>query len=248
MKHLKKFIFLFALATLSCDSEKITELNTANVSFSFTHLVDGSPLVLDQIEYKNALNQEFSIKTVKYFISQVTLYKEDNTTIDLTDIMYVDVRSPETLIHPSLEKIAVGNYSGISFILGLSPEENVSGRFTTPPESLMEWPLPMGGGYHYMKLEGEFKTPDEQSFFNFHSGMLGGTAYEIHINLSDLPFNVSNNGLHVQINMEIQNWFNNPNDWDFSYFGPAIMGNPEAQETVQENGQDVFSIEVIDGI
>jgi hypothetical protein len=46
--------------------------------------------------------------------------------------------------------------------------------------------------------------------------------------------------------MEIQNWFTNPNDWDFSYFGPGIMGNPEAQKAVQKNGQNVFSFNVFE--
>jgi hypothetical protein len=29
--------------------------------------------------------------------------------------------------------------------------------------------------------------------------------------------------------------------WDFAYFGPAIMENHEAQETIQKNGVDVFT-------
>ena len=41
--------------------------------------------------------------------------------------------------------------------------------------------------------------------------------------------------------MEIQNWFKNPTEWDFAYFGAAIMGNHEAQATIQKNGADVFT-------
>jgi hypothetical protein len=48
--------------------------------------------------------------------------------------------------------------------------------------------------------------------------------------------------------MEIQNWFTNPTDWDFTYWGPGIMGNHDAQKTVQENGVDVFSFAVVENL
>ena len=107
----------------------------------------------------------------------------------------------------------------------------------------MEWPVPMGGGYHYMKLEGEFIAGLTESFFNFHSGGLDGNSYEVVVDLSDQPFSVANE-LNIDIKMEIQNWFTNPVDWDFTYFGTGIMGNHEAQETVQKNGRDVYSFAV----
>ena len=50
-----------------------------------------------------------------------------------------------------------------------------------------------------------------------------------------------NNQVQIDLDMEIQNWFKNPVDWDFAYFGAAIMGNAEAQATIQKNGKDVFT-------
>ncbi len=244
MKIYRFLGLLFGLVVFSCSSEVNVKPNIVELNMSFIHLVDDSPVQLDQLIYKNALDQEFSIKTIKYFISEVKLYKEDNSVIELEDIHYVDVRLSETLNYVFTENIPEGNYAGISFIYGLTPEENISGRFTESPESLMEWPEPMGGGYHYMKLEGEYKTPNEENFFNFHSGMLDGTPYEILVDLNNQPFTVSGTSLDLKLNMEIQNWFQNPTDWDFTYLGPAIMGNHEAQKTVQENGVDVFTFEV----
>ena len=97
-----------------------------------------------------------------------------------------------------------------------------------------------------MKLEGDYIT--EGNFYNFHTGMLNGTPYEVHVDLKNNAFNVDANQVTLQINMEIQKWFTSPNNWDFTYFGPGIMGNPEAQETVQENGIDVFSFEKLTGV
>ena len=108
----------------------------------------------------------------------------------------------------------------------------------------MEWPVPMGGGYHYAKIEGQYITAD--NYFNFHSGMLNGTPYEVHVDLKNQAFTVSGDSLHLNLQMEIQNWFTNPTNWDFTYWGGGIMGNPDAQKTMQGNGVDVFSFAVIE--
>ena len=241
-------ILLLIVLAVGCSKNETITPKTATVNLHFTHLVDGNNVELDQVVYKNALGQDYSIKTIKYFITRVQLHQPDNSTIDFEDVFYVDIRTPESLIQLLNNKIPVGDYTGISFVYGLVPEDNITGRFTAPPESLMEWPMPMGGGYHYMKLEGDYVINDQSNFFNFHAGMLNGTPYEVHVELKNHPFSVTGEKVDLEIAMEIQNWFKSPNDWDFAYFGGGIMGNPEAQQTVHENGQDVFSFKEINDI
>ena len=237
---------LFSLLFISCKTEETIDPNTVELNLSFSHVVDAAPVQLDQLIYKNAMDQAFSIKTIKYFISEIKLYKADNSVIIFSDIHYVDIRIPETLNYTFSSKISAGDYTGISFVYGLTPNENITGRFPEPPESLMEWPVPMGGGYHYAKIEGQYITAD--NYFNFHSGMLNGTPYEVHVDLKNQAFTVSGNSLHLNLQMEIQNWFTNPTDWDFTHWGGGIMGNPDAQKTVQENGVDVFTFAVIENL
>jgi hypothetical protein len=237
---------LFGLLIISCKSAENVKPHTVELNFNFSHLVDAAPVQLDQLIYQNALDQDFSIKTIKYFISEMKLYKADNSVIIFSDIFYVDIRLPETLNYTLSSKIPEGEYSGISFVYGLTPAENITGRFPDQPESLMEWPVPMGGGYHYAKIEGQYITEDQ--YFNFHSGMLDGTAYEIHVDLKNQPFTVTGSSLDINLKMELQNWFTNPTDWDFIYWGPGIMGNHDAQKTVQENGANVFSFAVVENL
>jgi MbnP len=245
MKRSVLFSILLVLLAVSCNSDKGIRPRIVDISLNFSHLVDGNTVQLDQLIYKNALGQEFSIMTIKYFVSRLKLYLDDNTIIELPGIYYIDIRSPETLKQTISEKIPEGNYNGMSFVYGLTPADNISGRFTQPPQSLMEWPELLGGGYHYAKIEGKYKTPAGERFFNLHSGMLNGTAYEIHVDLKSQPFVVSGTSVDLLLKMEMQNWFAKPTDWDFTYFGPAVMGNPEAQKTIRENGANVFSFEVI---
>jgi methanobactin biosynthesis MbnP-like protein len=232
---------LIILLLIACESGNVVSLNAVDVEITCRHHVDGNQLMLDQLVYSTAIGQAFSVKTVKYFISNIKLYKEDNTIVELPDIHFVDIRLPETVNFILSEKIPTGNYSGLSFVYGLTPEENITGRFSNPPESLMEWPEPLGGGYHYAKIEGQYIAAD--NFFNFHTGMLDGTDYSIPIDLNT-PFTISANGANLELNMEIQNWFTGPNNWDFTVYSSGIMGNHEAQKAIQENGADVFNLDI----
>lgn len=235
---------LLGLLFIACDNDE-PDPNSVTVNLQFNHLVDNVPVQLDQLIYKNALDQDFSIKTVKYFISGFKIHNPDGSTIDFDDIHYIDIREPATLSYIFEDKIPPGDYAGISYIHGLAKEDNVTGSLGLELDQLMEWPMMMGGGYHYMKLEGDYKAGSEESFFNFHSGGLDGVEYEINVDLTNQPFSVSKD-LNIELSMEIQNWFKNPVNWDFTYFGSGIMGNHEAQETVQDNGIDVYTFAVLE--
>lgn len=232
---------IFMLAVGGCSDNSIQPEETT-VQLQFLHLIDNQALEMDNIKYSNALGQPYSIKTVKYFVSRITFHKSDGTDVMIPDIHYVDVRDATTLTYDLSEKIPYGTYTGISFIYGLVPEDNVTGSLGLDLDRLMEWPVPMGGGYHYMKLEGEYVYNDVTNFFNFHSGGLNGTAYEIHVDLPNSGFEANASKKAVGFNMEISKWFTDPVDWDFNYWGSGIMGNADAQATVQKNGANVFSV------
>ncbi|MCB0495074.1 MAG: hypothetical protein KDC79_02975 [Cyclobacteriaceae bacterium] len=239
MKIVKFFLLIILGASTSCTNNTVQPEETA-IELQFLHNVNGDPLELDNIKYTNAVGQTYSIKTVKYFISRVTLHRTDGADITIPDIHYVDIRDDATLTYELSEKIPYGSYSGISFVYGLVPEDNVTGSLGLEIDRLMEWPVPMGGGYHYMKLEGDYN--EAGNFFNFHSGSLDGVDYAIHVDLPNSAFDANTSKLNVGLVMEISNWFKNPVDWDFAYWGSGIMGNADAQATVQKNGTDVFSV------
>ena len=46
----------------------------------------------------------------------------------------------------------------------------------------------------------------------------------------------------LDLTMIIDNWFRNPNLYDFNEYGSHIMQNQAAQQALKENGNDVFRI------
>lgn len=244
---MKQFILSSIIVLTACTNNKVeAPISEATVTMGFIHLNKNVALELDNIIYTNALDQAYSIKTVKYFVSKITFLHEDGTKYIAPDIHYVDIRNSETLQLELSKTIPFGKYSKISFVYGLEPEDNVTGSLGIELDRLMEWPAPMGGGYHYMKLEGEYVANNETNFFNFHAGSLANKAYEIYVDLPNSGFEINSNTLSIDLKMEVNNWFQNPTDWDFAYWGSGIMGNADAQSTVQQNGVDVFTIEISD--
>lgn len=220
----------------------------ATVAIALEHLANGSAIVLGtDTPYVNAAGNHFGVTRLSYFVSDVTLTTTDGTTITAAGAHYVDHDTASTrLIELPVDAGAL-ELASISFVMGLPPALNVTGAFSSPPESLMEWPVMMGGGYHYMKLEGRYIDAAGEPFnFMAHSGALRGTDYSFPVELDAHGVTIGEGDVTLTVAMNVEEWFTNPNDWDLNdYFNATmhgIMGNAAAQASLQENGAGVFTL------
>jgi len=105
----------------------------------------------------------------------------------------------------------------------------------------MAWPEMMGGGYHYMKLEGAYQN--DSTFYNTHTGPSMGVDYSFMVS-KEIALNVDGDlgDISFDLNMIIDNWYKNPNDISFAN---AIMMDMQKQMQFKMNGMtDVFTIEL----
>lgn len=218
----------------------------ASVTIAFEHLVDGGPVTIGtDTPYTNAAGNAYGVTLVRYFISDVTLTYADASEHAAPGAHYVDHDLAETQAY-LLTGVPEGDLAAISFTMGLTPALNVTGAFSDPPESLMEWPQMMGGGYHHMKFEGRYINSASEPFaFKVHSGPLGGTDYSFPVEL-DATGRAIADGATLTVQMNLEEWFTNPNTWDLNdYFTadhPGIMGDAAAQASLKENGLGVFTL------
>lgn len=261
MKQPIFFFTLVFLSLLSCKKEEEPKEDPyGNIEFSFLHKVDGELLEVDIRQYLNAAGNEYMINEIQYFITDITLHIPGGDTFlidDFKGIHYIDTDLEETQKWHVYDHIPTGHYESISFTFGFKEENNHSLMFVNPPESFMFWPEYLGGGYHYMKLNGKWLDSNQQiSPFDFHLGI--GQIYDttgqvtgfIHNNFSvTLPnssFNVVESQLtKMEIVMNIENWFMSPNIYDHNYWGGDIMQTQEAMHLACENGHDVFTINML---
>jgi hypothetical protein len=250
----KRYLLLFllfiivGLLVISCkkDEEDDTPPPTpeVEVKFFFSNRVGTSTLNFDQIMYQNEFGNLYSVSTLQYFVSDIKLNKPDGNSVLIDAIHYVDGKDQNTLLFTPPTKVPAVDYSSISFIFGLSEEKNVTGAFPNPPESLMEWPVPMGGGYHYMKLEGKIDNDGVTENYQAHTGPTMGNPYFIEVTLPASAF-TAKDGLIITIGMDINNWWANPNTIDLNDM-TSIMMNMDAQQKLKVNGADVFYLESIE--
>ncbi len=246
---------------LSCDKGNTDPQEpSGKLRFTFSHSADDKTLLFDSLYITNSAGNKYLINEIQYFISEVALHKKDGSNLLLNnwkDIHYIDTDIGSTLEYTFVDDIPLADYSGIEFTFGLSEEKNQSLMFVNPPESYMFWPENLGGGYHYMKLNGKWlDTLNQLAPFNFHLG-IGQIYYSypdsitgfvhnyFNVNMFDADFSVSENQTTtINIIMNIENWFTSPNDYDHNYWGGDIMQNQEAMKQATENGIDVFSYEI----
>lgn len=235
---------LFAFGVLFTSFTKKDEganIGKTQVTFKFVHKVRIEIVEFDTIKYVNAFGNKYSVATLNYFVSNITLHGEDGNSLLFDEAHYVDATDPSTIIYSPTTMVPDGIYSYISFVFGLEGVKNKTGRFLNPPMNRMEWPIGMGGGYHYMKLEGKFYSGDLEDSFQAHSGPLDKKPYYFDVVLPESSFTVDGQDFTIEINMDIDKWWKNPHTLDLDNI-TSIMGNHSIQQQLKENGADVFTI------
>ena len=233
----------YAPITGCTDSTAINYLATATINdgsceylslnINFKHYVDGIELIANEMIYTNPSNDNYSIQTLRYLISDITLHTNNGDETVLNELHFIDISIDSTLIL-NIPQINYQNYTSLSFTMGLDSIKNITNLFLNEnffPSFV--WPEFLGGGYHYMQLEGDFNT-----VFNGYTTHTGGT------NGIDFSFNKMfsiTDITDININMEITNWYKNPEIFDLTTDG--IMGDINKQTILKANGiEDVFSV------
>ena len=212
------------------------------VDICVDYSVNNEPLITDTLCYTNEAGNEFLVTEIQWFVSKWELQDEQGRWIASDRIFYIDTNIPESQTL-RMDSIPIGKYKKVRFTFGLDESDNLSGRFSDPPESNMFWPEQLGGGYHYMKLNGKFVNEAGQLVpLNIHLGRLHEEDNHFTVELP-IDFSITENTENqLHLTMIIDNWFRSPNLYDFNEYGSAIMQNQAAQNVLKQNGQDVFDI------
>ena len=147
-----------------------------------------------------------------------------------------------------------GKYDSISFIFGITASLNKTGLFVNPPQNNMAWPGMLGGGYHYMKLNGFWKdSVNHIESLNFHLGIgqiynskdsiIGFVQNYFTVDLPSSAFTLTQGTTEtVQIIMNIEKWFQGAYTFNFNKEGQNIMMNQNAMSQIKANGKHVFTV------
>jgi hypothetical protein len=226
---------LLTVLVFSC--KKSDEKHSGIVKIQINHTVDGKPLVLDTLDYRNEAGNIYRIERLQYFLSDLRFYGNRQLVAHVDTVIYVDARTPEKCLF-TLQDFPFRYVDSVSFLIGVTPKYNVTGRLSSTMETAaMDWPQMMGGGYHFLKLEGRWADNSQTPGFAAH---LGKQGYQVSAGMhcAYLP------GKHVSdplvMTMNVNEWFRSPHQYDFSKDGVYSMGDEALMLKLKENGTDAF--------
>ncbi len=267
MKHLKFnfysliLIGLFSIGFVACEDddddiettiiEKIVDPSKHSVSISMSQMVNNDSVQMDTLLYTNEKGQKFSVTRLRYMISDLSFHKADGSSFTINEYHLVDITKPATLVWNPTTKVPEGDYTAISFKFGFDREDNIENQYADLNTAIWNWPDPLGGGYHYMQLEGRWEDGGNSGGYATHMG----TAR--HITATDTTYEDNhfvakpmNSAISIpaktsfELVMNIEEWYRNPYTWDFNIYNMMLMPNYEAQRKLNLNGPSVFTVNI----
>ena len=255
MKQLIVILLVCLFTIVSCSEDNDDKVTGTNITFKFRHNWDGTAVAnadFNTIKYTNANGAQLSLERLRYLISKITFYKSDGSTTILEGYKLVDVTNNDNLSFTPTTSVETGSYSDVTFTFGFNNEDNYNDTY--PDLNSASWNVPamLGGGYHYMQFDGKFlNSSDEEQGFNYHAiravdnpGPDPTFPQDTFFIVSLGAFTITNDAT-FNIEMNIAEWFKNPNIWDLNDLNQSLMPNSSAQIMMFENGQNVFSLESV---
>ncbi|MGZ5303478.1 MAG: MbnP family protein [Bacteroidia bacterium] len=211
---------------------------TGNINLKIEYYFDAQPLTFITKNYTVAAGYETSFSRFEYYISGLKFYRSDSAFHAYNIPVYADAQNYTSGI--LLKDIPAGKYFSTKLYIGLDAEHNKSNSLPNTPENInMEWPDAMGGGYHFLKLEGQFKDSSGTNGFAMH---LGRSENLVNHQRFENSFEIkAGETTTVILKMNVAEWFKNPALYDFNKDGLYSMSNMVAMKKISQNGADVFT-------
>lgn len=264
-------LLLLAALVAGCgDDDPVAVEPPVTVDTYFAFTVNGQDLVLNSVAYDNPAGRKYSVRILRFVLSDIRLHSAQGSEVLLKDVHYLSLADPSSQIIHFEGGVPHEDWDRVTFTFGLDETRNVRDRYLsmTKFHTEMAWPTSLGAnlGYHYMQLEGNYEeTPGGTTAgYTTHTGPreLDGTnpdfpgvvdAAPHHFHFSvDLPFtptHIHDGGTgEVTLHFELNGWYvdhtpadGDDTEYDFTDHPAMIMGNLEAQAALKANGPFCFS-------
>ncbi len=215
----------------------------------FENKVGAQALVLNTKNYINENGDTFNVSAYKYYISNISLFTENNIEYKENESYHLINESDKNSKTFTIQNLPETAYTKIKFMIGVDSSRNVSGAQSgaLAPDNGMFWDW--NTGYIMAKIEGF--SPQASIYPNnlgIHiGGFKGQYATQRWVTLT-LPVKAiinSDKASTIHIISDISEWFKTPNKIDLSTLFVVGSEGIEAK-TIADNYADMFSIDHVD--
>ena len=131
-----------------------------SLSIDVENVVGPDPLVLETRTYTSPAGEPFTVSSFRYYLSNFRLTRADGSQYAVPESYFLvrELRPTDpwtdTGKHLVLDSIPVGQYTGLSFLIGVDEERNTAGAQTgaLSPMNYMFWDWRQG--YIFLQMEG----------------------------------------------------------------------------------------------
>jgi hypothetical protein len=250
---IKSTLIIFAIALTgsvsftSCskdDDNNSTPTEAPMLHIDLTHRAGNKLFMLDST-YTTFNGDSFTPTLFKYYISNVSLIKTDNTVVSIPDTYFLVSQDDESSRMIEMDNMPEGDFKAIRFVIGVDSARNVSGAQTgaLDPVNGMFWSW--NTGYIFYKLEGTSPAiGGTGGTFRYHIGGFQGTYNNIKTVEVDFDGDILSleKGGHPELHLilDVLETFMNPTTIDLATFSTTVMSPNADAQTVANNYADMF--------
>ena len=163
---------LFVAALGGCKKDADIPTGVGTVSFEVENVAGSKAVALDGTAYATSGGETFTLTTLKYYLSNVRLTKNDGTTYAAPNVYHlVDAAKPSTLAF-TVSDVPAGDYTGLSFVVGVDSTTTKGNPLGLTgdlnPANSMYWVWDTG--HIFMKLEGTVTSVSPSKTLTCHVG------------------------------------------------------------------------------
>jgi hypothetical protein len=257
-----KNLLLFAIVAISfsaCQSDNIEPINPNdknNLTIEFDHIAGAQNLALGSTQYTNASGEDFTVTTLNYFVSNISLKKTDGTSVTMADQYFLVKEVDPTSLTPVLKDVPAGDYTSMTFTIGVDSLKSISAvdqrTGCLDPASYgtdnMYWSW--NSGYIFFKMEGiSSKAPANSAGLNkfqYHIGGFGGRTSATANNLRKVTVNLPSTATvrksiapTVHFLVDVNGVFGS----NVKIANGAVIMNPGISGPIANNYQNIFKVD-----
>lgn len=248
MKHITTIIFYSAIALVtfsSCKKENATpaydEKKLATLSVQFDNIVGEKNLQLNTGMYTNASGEQFSISTLRYYISNIKVTASGGQTYTVPqDDSYFLVSEDNATSQFVKVKVPEGEYTTLSFVLGVDSLRSTAkvdkrtGVLDPASEAGGNMYWSWNSGYIFFKMEGSSAVAPGDKKFRYHIGGFGGYSAPTINNIKNISVQLATAGVakvrqdresNIHLMVDVMKVFNGPTNISIAQNATVMFGD-----------------------
>ncbi|GEP93788.1 MbnP family protein [Chitinophaga cymbidii] len=230
-------LFLFA----ACRKDTVEQ---GTMELEFRNVAGNQPLTLNTATYQNAEGENFTISAFKYYLSNFSLVKMDNSEVKLPAAYFLVDQANEA---SRVIKLAApkGEYRAVKFLVGVDSTRNVSGAQTGALDVVHGMFWSWNSGYIMAKLEGyspASTAPENRLTFHIGGFRKENSAIQEVLLTAPISLTVESGRLpQLMIDADALAWFNQPFPIKFATTSTIHVPGEDAAK-IAANYRNMFRI------